>query len=665
MFTFGFDKKYFLIIATTVILTAVMGSLVGLTLGLHEPLPPNGGSPLSPDGGSPQIYSEQFQKGSPRLDEPLPPLGGSPRRYSDESQRDDSVPRMMDEMVDSEYRTYRYAAVTTETQVCSQIGTDILGRQIGSSVDAAIASFLCACVINAHSCGIGGGHFAMIYERPNGMNNKIMQTVTARERAPAAAHRDMFVNTTASSSVGGQAVAVPGEIYGFYQAWQVFGRMPWKDLFTETIRLCEEGFIVEPSLSGAINQYNTSIRNDPNLAELFVKEDGTLIKTGDLLVNAKLGATMRIIADDPMSFYRGQLADDIVADLQEYGSNITKDDLAEYLTSGRSVFKVPLQVPLTNGDYTLFNPPPPSSGVVLSFIMNVLDGYNFTAKDLDDTDNKILTYHRIAEAFKFAYAKRSQLGDEEFVNITELLFNLTSPAYGDSIRAQIDDTRTHDVEYYGPTFDIIENTGTAHINVLAPDGAAVALTGTVNLYFGAKVRGRRTGIIFNDEMDDFSTPGTVNEFGVPASPSNYIEPGKIPMSSMSPTLVQHRDGRVVFQSGAAGGTRITTATSFVAMNSLWFELDLLKACDTARLHHQLLPNELVYETTLEPEIVFGLRAKNHTMVTSTGIAVVGSVHSECPLVHATGAQSEEKGNEALYCIEAVCDRRKGGVPDGY
>lgn len=629
MYTFGLDKKLFMILATTLIISSVIGTLVGLTFGLWTQPPPNGGSPVDP------------QRVARSVDQPRKQFDGS--LYETYSTKD----------VQSEYRSYRYAAVTTDTNICSQIGTDILGRQIGSSVDAAIASFLCVCVVNAHSCGIGGGHFATIYEKPaNDFPSKVMTTVTARERAPAAAYEDMFVNNTGASSAGGLAVAVPGEISGFYQAWLVYGRMPWRDLFNETIRICEEGFTVEADLAGAIKQYENSIRDDPNLAELFVKQDGSLVQEGDLLINAKLGQTMRRIADEPMSFYTGSLAEDIVADLQEYGSIITLDDLANY----RSIYKPALQVPLSNGDYVLHNPTAPASGVVMSFIMNILNGYNFTSADISDSDRKTLTYHRIAEAFKFAYAKRSQLGDEDYVNVTELIQNLTSVEYAASIREQIDDVWTHDINYYGPTFDYEPDSGTAHMNVLAPDGSAVALTGTINLFFGAKVRGRRTGIIFNDEMDDFSTPGTENHFGVPASPSNYIAPGKIPMSSMSPTLVEDKEGRIVFLSGASGGTRITTETAFVTINSLWFGQDLLTASDTARIHHQLLPNELDYENWLDVEVMNGLAAKNHSLDSNSAIAVVGSVRNNCPISH--------KSSKA-ECIEAVSDGRKGGVPDGF
>jgi gamma-glutamyltranspeptidase / glutathione hydrolase / leukotriene-C4 hydrolase len=489
--------------------------------------------------------------------------------------------------------------------------------------------------------------------RPRGQTERVLSALVSRTRAPGAAYQDMFVNNTEASSFGGLAVAIPGDVRGYYEAWSKFGRLPWSELFQPAILRCEHGFIVEEDLSGAIKQYEDVMYSDPNFRELFVKEDGTLVQEGDLLKNPKLGATLRAIAEDPFTFYNGTLAADIVQDLSEYGSIITLNDLNQFV----SKIKTPLNATLDNGRYKLFNPPPPSSGSVLDFIVNILDGYNFSPASIADTDSKIQTYHRIVEAFKFAYAKRSELGDEDFVDVTELVRNLTSDEYAEEIRRQIDDNMTHDVDYYGPTFDIKPDSGTAHMNILAPDGSALAMTGTINLFFGAKVRGSRTGIIFNDDMDDFSTPGTYNYYGVPASPSNYIEPGKIPMSSMSPTIVLNEQGEVVFMSGAAGGTRITTETSFLTVNSLWFDKDLSNATDTARVHHQLVPNELVHEPWLEQAVLDGLRAKNHVTVTSSGIAVVGSVRNRC-LPAKTG-----KADGA--CIEAVSDARKGGAPAGY
>jgi gamma-glutamyltranspeptidase/glutathione hydrolase/leukotriene-C4 hydrolase len=384
------------------------------------------------------------------------------------------------------------------------------------------------------------------------------------------------------------------------------------------------------------------------------------MKEGDIYKNEKLGKTLRIIAENPTSFYEGKLAEDIVADLAEHGSIITLQDLKDY--GKLDVFRTALTAHLNNGNYKLFNPPPPSSGAVLSFILGILDGYKLTPDDISDLKKKGLTYHRIAEAYKFAYAKRSRLGDARFVDVKELIANLTSHEYAESIRAQIDDDKTNDVDYYGPDFGSTKfDSGTAHINVLSPGGGAVALTGTINTFFGAQIRGRRTGIIFNNEMDDFSTPGTSNSFGIPASAANYIVPGKMPLSSQCPTIALDDNGRVVMTSGAAGGSRITTSTSFIMTNTLWLGLDLKQAVDTARIHHQLLPNDLTYEPGLEKEIVAELKARNHHVKeTVYGMSLSQHIHNKCDAPSATDSHLQTE-----HCFEAVSDGRKGGFPDGF
>lgn len=555
---------------------------------------------------------------------------------------------------DSVYKQYRYAAVTTDTNICSQIGAEILETLNGSAVDAAIASMFCVGVVNAHSTGIGGGHFATIYDTPRGGSEKVLLTLMSRERAPGNAYRDMFVNRTQMALKGGLAIAVPGEVSGHYVAWQKFGRLPWADLVTPTAVLCEKGFTVEKSLASAIRQYEETIRNDSNFAELFVKKDGSLIQEGDLLRNPKLAKTFRRIAADPTTYYNGSLAREIVDDITDYGGNVTVADLEGYDSS----FKDPVSVTLKNGNYTIYNPPPPSSGVVLDFILAVLDGYKFSSLDVSDVASQVRTYHRIVEAFKFAYAKRSSLGDEDFVNVTELVANLTSPEYAAMIRDRIDDSTTHDIPYYNPTLDFVPDHGTTHLNVLAKDGSAVAMTSTINFSFGASARGKRTGIIFNDEMDDTSTPGTINGYGVVSSPSNYIVPGKMPMSSMSPSIVFDSSQRVAYVSGASGGTRITTETAFVLMNNLWFDKDPKNATDTPRIHHQLTPNEIFVEKAMLQPVLDGLLAKNHTISNDmSALAVVESIRSRC---HLTSSFASDDN-----CIEAVSDGRKGGTPAGF
>lgn len=557
------------------------------------------------------------------------------------------------------YGEYRYASVSSDTRACSPIGVDILARFGGSATDAAIATILCVGVVNAHSNGIGGGHFMTIYDTPRLGSDKQLVSIIAREIAPLAANRDMFVNNSFAAQEGGLAIAVPGEIMGMYEAWRRFGRLPWADLFQPTIDLCENGFIVENALAGAIEEKEANIRADPTMTAAFVKPDGSLYQEGDLMKRPRLAATLRRIAEDPMSFYTGSLAADIVADIQENEGIITMEDMQLY----HAKVKDPLVINLQNGDYTVYAPSPPSSGAVLQFILNIVDEYDFSPEDIADQSRRVLAYHRLIEAFKFAYARRSDLGDEDFVNVTELVANMTSDDYAAYIRQQINDSFTQDIDYYGPSWDVQENHGTAHTSVIAADGSAVSITSTINLYFGSKVMGSRTDIIFNDEMDDFSIPGTSNAFGVPASPSNYIAPGKRPMSSMNPFLVINSAGEVVHNSGASGGTRITTASAQVAIQNLWFGLPLPQATDTARFHHQLAPNLIYYEPHFDPTLLEALAAKGHATEYYGSIAVVGPVAYTCPSVSV--AKRKSRTSSLNNCVVGVSDTRKGGAPDGY
>ncbi|BFZ13634.1 hypothetical protein BsWGS_16673 [Bradybaena similaris] len=241
--------------------------------------------------------------------------------------------------------------------------------------------------------------------------------------------------------------------------------------------MAEQGFPVPHSLFSALLENEKTVLGEPSLRAVFVNnKTGQIFKEGEKMTRPQLAYTMKVISEEGASaFYNGSLTDKILEDLEEIGSIIIRFDLLNYT----ALEKTPLEVVLNSGT-RLLSPPPPASGAVLSFILNILDGYNFTAGDLVTDALTTLTYHRIIEAFKFAYAKRTDLGDEDFVNVTELVKNLTSRAYADSIRKLITDNATHDYEYYGPTFYDRETTGTSHLSVVDKHGNAVSVTSTIN-----------------------------------------------------------------------------------------------------------------------------------------------------------------------------------------
>lgn len=532
----------------------------------------------------------------------------------------------------SKLHTFRKAAVCADSAICAEVGRKILERN-GTAVDSVLATALCNGVYTMQSMGIGGGFLMTIYKKEENR----AYTLIAREKAPLAAKPDMYKDDHKASQKGPLSIGVPGELRGYKAAHDRFGRLPWKEIVQPSIEICENGF--EMSQHQFMSLHKNDIRNDSNLREWFVNEiTNEFHPQGSRIKPKKLCETLKIIAEKGADdFYTGELSKKILEDLKDIGSIIEAKDLEEY----KADWEEPVSVKLMNGD-RLHSVPPPGSGVILAYIMNILNGYGFNRSSVEDLNSTVLSYHRIAEAFKYAYAKRTELGDIKFLNISQLLKNLTDPTFGEYTRSLINDSTTYnDAKHYGGVTFQSEDHGTSHISILAEDGDAVSFTSTVNIYFGAGLTSRQTGVLFNSVMDDFSFPYFENYFGLPGSPNNELKPGKRPLSSMTPTIITDRNGDVKMVVGASGGTRITTSIAWVIIKALWFGDNIKEAVDSPRMHHQLLPMLLEYEYGMLQQIVAGLEALGHKTKRNSASVV-------CAMI-----------KDALRII-ANADHRKGG-----
>ncbi|KAL1525731.1 hypothetical protein AB1Y20_020575 [Prymnesium parvum] len=540
-------------------------------------------------------------------------------------------------------------AVAADHPSCSRMGLDRL-KEGGNAVDAAVSTALCLGVVRPEGSGLGGGAFLLI-RRANGS----AEVIDAREEAPASAYETMYLGSKSGLSLrGGLAVAVPAELSGLHLAWKRHGQLPWASLVLPVAELAE-GFVVDRVLASALKRAET------DLASSFYAPGGRVPTYGEVFRNPRLAATLRQIARDPLALSHGALAHAIVEEVAAAGGNLTMHDLANY----EPVIRQPLQ--LTVDGLTLLGVPPPSSGgaTVLQALL-----YLSVLQSSSCAVSSVVIAHRVVEALKHAFALRMNLGDPAFVaDAARVVDAMLSASFNLKLAANSSDWSTRPLHEYGGQFNQLtglpSDGGTSHFSIVDSDRNAVAVTTTINTYFGSKVVSDATGIVFNNEMDDFSTPGQPNAYGLAPSEANFIVPGKRPLSSMSPTIVL-QDGlvngsvtsKVRAVIGASGGPRIITSVLQVLVNVLLRGVSAEESVKSPRLHHQFIPNVVHAEdweadegsrVIVPPIIIDGLRQRGH-------VVARWQSHGVAQLV----LQNLDTGE-----LEAVSDVRKDGIPSAY
>lgn len=507
--------------------------------------------------------------------------------------------------------------VSAQERLAAAIGRDIMAKG-GNAVDAGVAVAFALAVTLPRAGNIGGGGFMLVHDAKTGQTHAI----DYREMAPSGASRDMFLNAAGDpdsdkSLYSGAASGVPGTVAGMRLALDKYGTMPWADVIAPAIKLAEEGIVVTPELADSIEAEREYLTKYPATVKVFFKEGGESYRPGDILVQADLAKTLKkIAAEGPDGFYKGEVAEAISKAVQADGGLITPEDMAAYKVMEREPVRGTYR-----GHEIVSMPPPSSGGVHLIQILNTLEGYPIGALG----QNSAETIHLMAETMKLAYADRSEyLGDPDFVDVP--VAALTSKEYAADMRARISADFARPAAQIAPAdLTPYESDQTTHFSVVDKDGNAVSNTYTINFNYGSGLVADGTGVLMNNEMDDFSAkPGTPNGFGLIGGDANAVQAGKRPLSSMTPTIVL-KDGKVWLVTGSPGGARIITTVLQVVMNVIDHGMNVAEASTAPRVHHQWLPDELRVEEGISLDTVRILQAKGHVIALKDAMGSTQSI----------------------------------------
>jgi gamma-glutamyltranspeptidase/glutathione hydrolase len=495
-----------------------------------------------------------------------------------------------------------HGMVVSAHRLASEVGVRILEAG-GNAVDAAVGVGYALAVVDPCCGNIGGGGLMTVH-----LADSRETFINFRETAPAAAAAGMYLDAkgdlvTDLSRHGYLAAGVPGTVMGLDHAATKYGRLPRAQLIAPAIALARDGFVLSRADTDILGARADRFAKDPGAAAIFLRPDGSHFEPGDRLVQHDLAATLELISEQgPAAFYKGPIAAAVAKASRENGGVLAAEDFAAYTVTEAAPLGCSYR-----GYHIVSAPPPSSGGATMCEILNILEGYEVGASGF----RSARSVHLMVEAMRRGYRDRNAyLGDPEFVaNPVE---RLLSKDYAASLRAEI---ARGDADRVGPKGAPREKPETTHYSVADGEGNAVAVTYTINGYFGAGVVAPGTGFFLNNEMDDFTVkPGAPNLYGLVQGEPNAIAPGKRPLSSMAPTLVE-RDGQVVLVLGSPGGSRIITTVLETIMNIIDHGMGAQEAVDAPRLHHQGQPEDVYFERSgLSPEVVSQLTAMGYKLI---------------------------------------------------
>jgi len=537
----------------------------------------------------------------------------------------------------------RHGMVASTSEIASRIGTDVM-KKGGNAIDAAVAVALALAVTWPAAGNLGGGGF-MLIRNADGTTDAI----DYRERAPLAATRDMYVDANGNvikgaSTEGYKAMGVPGTVAGLALAHKRHGRLKWRELVEPARKLAADGFIVSDFIAGVFREKDSLKKLEPwpESRRIFLR-NGRFFEMGERLVQPELAATLARIQGNPRDFYEGVTARRIVADIREHGGLITAKDLATYEPTVRTPLRGTYR-----GHELILMPPPSSGGIGLIEMLHMLESYDVGSMPWQSARH----LHLLTEVMRRAFADRSVfIADPDFATVP--VAALTSAAYAEERRKTIDLEKASSSREVGAgNPSRFEPTETTHFAVVDADGAMVSNTYTINDWFGSGVTAKGTGVLLNDEMDDFtSRPGIPNDYNLIQGEGNAIQPKKRPLSSMTP-LIMLDHGKPWVAVGAAGGPRIISTVLEIVVNLVDYGMNLQEALDAPRIHHQWMPDEIYWEPRgVNPD-------------TRAVLEGMGHAFREKPTLHISDANAVMI-DPANGLRVGASDPRRGGVAVGY